>query len=224
MELKEEILVVDELPCTAAITVLQAPPSPELERKARITFRDPARAPELLPMEEAKRFSAKLRGTAAPGGEDQVEDEVAEVRVYLRSPLLENGVEIIDTPGLNSAYRKHTEITRRIMDSADAAIFLFDYEQAGKATEFEVIRFLSDYIRKAFLVVNKIDAAFSCLDANDQIDSVCEDLRQKLTDQGVRLGGKQLYPISAKLAFQARAQGDKKLLERSRTTRAIIRI
>lgn len=47
----------------------------------------------------------------------------SEVRIYLSSPLLENGVEIIDMTGLNSAYKKHTEITRRIMDRSDATIF-----------------------------------------------------------------------------------------------------
>lgn len=216
MELKEEILVVDELPSTAAITVLQAPPSPELERKARITFRDPARPPEVIPMEQAKSYSAKLRGMEDAAGDDRVEDEVSEVRIYLSSPLLENGVEIIDTPGLNSAYKKHTEITRRIMDQSDATIFLFDYEQAGKATEFEAIEFLSAYIRKAFLVVNKIDVTFDFRDADKRINAVCEDLRQKLEEQGVCLGDKMIYPISAKLSFQAHVRGDETLLEKSR--------
>lgn len=221
MQFKEEILTVDELACTAAVTVLQSPPEPSLLNKAQVIFTDPDRKPELVPIENVSDYSAKKR-TEGRIDDSTIEDEIKEVRLYVESPLLQNGVEIVDTPGLNSAYEKHTEISMQILKESDATIFMFDFEQAGTRTEFSFMNLLSENLRKAFLTLNQIDKKFDNIDAEEQIAGLCEDLRSKLQSQNISLGEKKIYPISAKYAFLAnksaeRRERDKKL-EQSRIT------
>lgn len=202
MGFDKEILEVDELATTAAITAIQTPDSPELENKARISFNDGSED-KIVPIEEIGQYSAKHRMEDGTSKDDEVEDNVREVRLYIKSRFLENGVVITDTPGFNSVYQKHDLITKSIVKQSDATIFLFTYDQAGTGTDFEFISLLEDNLSRAFLLLNKIDIAFALNDAESKISSVCDALVNKLESQGVQLGNKQLFPISAKYAFEA---------------------
>lgn len=207
MEFDKEILEVDELATTAAITAIQMPESPELENKARISFNDGS-PDKIVPIEEIGQYSAKHRMADGTSKDDSVEDEVKEVRLYIKSKFLENGVEITDTPGFNSVYQKHDLITKSIVKQSDATIFLFTYEQAGAGTDFEFISLLQDNLSRAFLLLNKIDIAYQTNDSENSISSVCDALTKKLEKQGVQLGNKQLFPISAKYAFEANGMAE----------------
>ncbi len=202
MQFKEEILVIDELACTAAVTSLQSPTSPELNNKAEVFYNDENRESLTVPITEIKKYSAKQRENGDIT-DTTVEDEIKEVKVYVDSPLLQNGIQIIDTPGLNSTYSKHTDITMSILKHSDACLFLFSLEQAGTSKEFEFLDLLSSNLNKAFLILNQIDLRFNELDPDSAINSLCEDLKNKLISQGVDIGEKKIYPISAKRAFQA---------------------
>lgn len=202
MQFKEEILKVDELACTAAVTTLQAPPTPELNNKAEIIFNDESVKNKIIPITQIQDYSAKRR-TGGDITDTSVEDEVKEVRVYIDSPLLQNGVQIVDTPGLNSTYTKHTEITMDYLKKSDASLFLFSVEQAGTKEEFKFIDLLSENLNKAFLVLNQIDRKFNEFDSDVAIDNLCDDLKNKLELQGVTIGEKKIWPISAKYAFKA---------------------
>lgn len=203
MEFDREILVINELASTAAITVLCSPPTPEQANTAIIRYNDSSE--KTVTLDEIKDFTAKIRGEDGDTSDSSIEDEIKEVCVYINSPLLDNGVEIIDTPGLNSAYEKHTEISMEIVDESDATILLFNYEQAGNKKEFEFIQLLENNMCKAFLVLNKIDLAFVNGDPDIAIDSVRDDLINKIISQKIELGGKEVYPVSAKYAFEAYA-------------------
>ena len=54
MQFKEEILVIDELACTAAVTSLQSPTSPELNNKAEVFYNDENRESLTVPITEIK--------------------------------------------------------------------------------------------------------------------------------------------------------------------------
>lgn len=140
--------------------------------------------------------------------------------MYIDSPLLQNGVQIVDTPGLNSTYMKHTEITMDYLKKSDASLFLFSIEQAGTKEELKFINLLLENLNKAFLVLNQIDRKFNEIDPDIAIDGLCEDLKRKLESQGVTLGDKKIWPISAKYAFKAycctEPREQKKKLEESR--------
>lgn len=49
---------------------------------------------------------------------------VSHVEVYYPSPLLEQGVALIDTPGIGSTYQHNTEATLNFLSQCDAALFL----------------------------------------------------------------------------------------------------
>lgn len=222
MGFDKEILVVDGIASTAAITAIQEPIDESLINRACITFNDSERAPEYISIEEIGNYTVKQRDEKGNVVNDRVEDEVKEVRLFLGSRFLKNGVEIIDTPGLNSAYEKHTDITEGIIQKSDAAVFMFSIDQAGAGNEFQIMNLLGRYIEKAFLVVNKIDLKFNSKNCDMAIDDVCEDLEKKLDREEIKLGGRQIFPVSAKYAFDANcADEDRKkneLMELSRFT------
>lgn len=204
MEFDREILVVDELASTAAITAIQMPTEESLRNKALITYRDQNRKAELIPIEEVKNYTVKIRGSAGEIDNTNIEDEIKEVRLYINSPLLDNGVEIIDTPGLNSVYDEHTKIAKGIMKKSDAAIFVFTFDQAGTKPEMEILDSLSETLYKAFFALNKIDLADeNRIDYDERIDLVQEELLKKLHEKNITLGDGQVYPISARWAFEA---------------------
>mgnify|MGYP004502645653 CR=1 FL=1 len=207
MGFDKEILQVDELASTAAITAIQMPESPELENKARISFNN-GYPEKIVPIEEIGQYSAKHRMEDGTCKDDSVEDNIKEVRLFIKSKFLENGVEITDTPGFNSVYQKHDLITKSIVKHSDATIFLFTYEQAGAGTDFEFISLLQENLSRAFLLLNKIDIAYQTNDAESSIESVRDTLTKKLENQGVQLGNKQLFPVSAKYAFEANGMVD----------------
>jgi hypothetical protein len=49
---------------------------------------------------------------------------IADVSVYLAAPVLEGGVELVDTPGTGSVFEWDTEAAREALRSMDAAVFV----------------------------------------------------------------------------------------------------
>lgn len=82
------------------------------------------------------------------------------LRFFTSHPLLDQGLVLIDTPGLQSVIEYHEGITRRAIDEAHIAIWVQSTQQlGGNATEW---KFLSKTIRKNFnkflTVVNMWDS------------------------------------------------------------------
>lgn len=66
--------------------------------------------------------------------------EVAYVEVGYPSPLLENNVVLVDTPGVNDLNEQRAEVTYGYVPRADAVVFLLDAGQALKDSEREFLR------------------------------------------------------------------------------------
>lgn len=78
----------------------------------------------------------------------------------IRYPLaiLKDGVEIIDTPGLNENQARE-EITMNYLKNADAIIFMFSFPKILSIQEQATINTLSAFNKYIFFVVNKMDQA-----------------------------------------------------------------
>lgn len=81
---------------------------------------------------------------------------VDHVEIVLPSELLER-VWILDTPGSNAPDPEHEKLAREAMRRADAALWIFDAGQAGKATEGSVLAAVRKSRREVVAALNKID-------------------------------------------------------------------
>jgi len=86
---------------------------------------------------------------------DNLLDLLRQVTIELDNPLL-GSIDIADTPGFNSEYNRHTEITTEFVKYSDLIVWLFSAKQLGKASE---IRNLQENCKllKPIGVINQID-------------------------------------------------------------------
>lgn len=190
----EEVLVEDDLPSTATITRLKYPNDLEFLNKAQIAYADGNI--DIIPMGDLKNYSARNKTF-------DIENKIKEITLFLDSEYLKNGVEIVDTPGFNSTYTIHTDIAKGYVEKSDASIFLFSYDKPGSEEEFKFLSYINKYMNRVFFVVNKIDLDDDPQNKENSVRNTLEDVRSKLKLKNVAIEGKEIYPISAKLAKEA---------------------
>ncbi len=86
-------------------------------------------------------------------------DNVRYLEVSYPSPLLEGGVVLVDTPGVNDLNSTRAEITYSYVPRADAILFLLDAGQILKESErtFLANKLLAQSRDKVLFIINKID-------------------------------------------------------------------
>ncbi len=144
------------------------------------------------------------------------------VEVHYPSPLCENNVEIVDSPGLNeSAIR--TEITSGYVRQSDAAIFVLSATNFASLTELEYLNthILGKGLTHIFFAINQYDRVLD--DADDparearDLTALAEQRLGPLTRvNGRDYGRERIYFVSAKPALRARLAADSHGLEQSR--------
>ncbi|HEX6136566.1 MAG TPA: dynamin family protein [Casimicrobiaceae bacterium] len=134
-------------------------------------------------------------------------------------PLLQQGLVILDTPGLN-AIGTEPELTLNLLPSAHAILFLLAADAGVTKTDLDV---WNDHLagedgatRAARLVIlNKIDGLWDDLkedvDVNAEIDRQVEASASLLG-----ISPAQVFAVSAQKALLAKVNGDDALLARSR--------
>ena len=70
---------------------------------------------------------------------DNVASRVKYVELFLDNKLLENNVTLVDSPGLGGVAQGHAERTEDQIRKSSAGIFVFNAEQPGKETDFQVL-------------------------------------------------------------------------------------
>jgi GTPase SAR1 family protein len=76
--------------------------------------------------------------------------------VFHPSPLLEN-LSLVDTPGLESVFRTHDEVTRRFLHRADVVILVMIATQVLTASNLEYLQQLKVYGKRVIVAVNQVD-------------------------------------------------------------------
>ena len=131
-------------------------------------------------------------------------------------PLLELGLVVIDTPGLN-AIGAEPELTLRLIPGADAVLFVLAADAGVTRTDVEVWRehISASHRSGRFVVLNKIDGLWDGL--KDEVQLQLEIARQvSSVAHALDLPNERIYPVSAQKALVARVNGDPLLLKRSR--------
>lgn len=134
-------------------------------------------------------------------------------------PLLQQGLVILDTPGLN-AIGTEPELTLNLLPNAHAILFILAADAGVSRTDIEVWQnhlVGADAGAKAgrLVVLNKIDGLWDELKTAVEIDA--EIARQvKGSAQILAIPPAQVFAVSAQKALLAKVNGDDSLLARSR--------
>lgn len=96
---------------------------------------------------------AKFVSTTGDTKEGTIAQTVEKVDLFLDSKFLEDGVMLVDSPGLNGITENLEEITRRQIKESHACIFMFSTDHPGTKTEFEILRDLRAECNSIFIVL-----------------------------------------------------------------------
>lgn len=133
-------------------------------------------------------------------------------------PLLEKGLVVLDTPGLN-AIGAEPELTLSLLPNAHAVLFVLAADTGVTQSDLAVWREYVDAGRGSrrgrLVALNKIDGLWDGLRDQARID---QEIAKQVTSvsRALDVPPAQVYPISAQKALVARIGGDRALLERSR--------
>jgi replication fork clamp-binding protein CrfC len=134
-------------------------------------------------------------------------------------PLLQQGLVILDTPGLN-AIGTEPELTLNLLPNAHALLFILAADAGVTKTDLEVWnQHLAgdDQATKAgrIVILNKIDGLWDELKSESDIDA---EINRQIKSSAQMLGipPSQVFAASAQKALVAKVNGDDALLARSR--------
>ncbi len=139
-----EILPTGVVPVTATLTVIRWGPEPSIQ----VVFRDGER--RTLALEELATFADQRQE------HDEGAPEVDRVVVEYPSELLKR-ITLYDTPGFNSGFELHELVTERVINQADAVLWVFDISKLGSEVERREIEHIRRSTGKAVALVNKVD-------------------------------------------------------------------
>jgi hypothetical protein len=131
-------------------------------------------------------------------------------------PLLEMGLVIIDTPGLN-AIGAEPELTLSMIPRADAVLFVLAADTGVTRSDIEVWRRHVSPVQRSgrIAVLNKIDGLWDELKDEASVEAEIERQVANVAAT-LELPAGMVFPVSAQKGLVARVQGDRELLERSR--------
>ena len=230
--LSENVLPTDPVPCTAVINEVKW----GTERKAMLYFRHPL--PKVLPKLVSKKSLQYINQYA--GGDRPLPpmpipvDEISEflvipdpaqsqaksvgetpydrVEMFWPLPLCKNGVEIIDSPGINEDTSRE-KITIDYLAKVDAVLFVMTSLQQASKSELDFVNY---NIRPCghedvFFIFNRFDQ----LNGERDQQRVVAYGREKLASL-TNLGEQGIFFLSAWQALEGRVNNDAALVERSR--------
>lgn len=197
----KKVLPSKAQPTTATVNyIVHASQHPEQKEEAVIYFENGSQ--KSVPFSELEDYVSEMSKKI------KVVEEIKYVNIYIDSPYLEDGVIIVDTPGMESLHVKHDEITKKQIRRSNASIFLFDINRAGSRTEFEFISDVYGSIDRIFFVANRSDE----VNLEEQtIAEVVESIEGKLQDNPYHKVSKdhaKVYPVSALKALNSRIPGN----------------
>lgn len=132
--------------------------------------------------------------------------------VYVPAPILEDGLILIDTPGVGSTYLQGTKVTFQFLDRVDFGVLVLAVDPPVGQQEMELFNSFAAKANRTLVVLNKVDYVDSA--------SVYESVQYCQKVIGRNLGNGEdaqlkIYPLSAKLALEGRLRCDTDQIEKS---------
>ncbi len=220
--LEKEIMPADILPCSATMNRVTY----DLQPHVQLLMRDGTTKD--IPVEELASYVTKLTAE-----NESRAAEVDEAIVYYPCRFCKNGVDIVDTPGLNDDDRMN-KISEEVIPKLDAVIMVLTPDNPFSISEAEFVRnkLMASDLSRLIFVVNKIDTIRRAADRVRVVEGIREKIHksvmQKMADiygegspefeDAVRkVGTIKVFPFSALDALDGKMTGDQKLIEQSGT-------
>lgn len=217
--LGREIIPADILPATATMNRVTY----DLQPHAQVIKNDGTVME--IPVDEIADYVTKINDENARRAE-----MVDEAIVYYPCQFCQNGVDIVDTPGLNDDERMD-KISEEIIPKLDAVIMVIVPGAPFSKSEAEFVRnkLMGSDLGRLLFLVNKIDTIRpkererAVAGIKDKIQTTVLDKMseiygsdsQEYADAKAKIGNIRIFPISAANALDARMEGDGELLAES---------
>lgn len=129
-------------------------------------------------------------------------------------PLLQHGLVVVDTPGLNTMGAE-PELTLGIIPNAHAVLFLTATDTGVTKSDMEI---WTEYVNKRaqhkLVVLNKIDILWDGLESEEEVNVLIQKQIEN-TALELNLDAKNVFAMSAQKALVAKIKNDVEMLERS---------
>ena len=223
--LGKKIVPVDPLPCSATLNRIMWATTPSAEIIFKEGMGPDGKEKITVPIEEMESYVTKLTDESS-----KQSDAVEEAIVYYPVPFCQNGVEIIDTPGLNDDDRMQ-KVAEKVIPKLDAIIMVITPDSPFSMSEADFVRnkVMTSDLGRIIFVVNKIDT----IDEEDR-PRVIEGIRNKIIksvkekmasmygegseeykNAVFKLGDIKIFGISGRDALKGKTKGDQTLLKES---------
>ena len=138
--------------------------------------------------------------------------------ISFEHPLLQEGLTILDTPGLN-ALGAEPELTLSMLPNAQAIVFVLSADTGVSKSDMDMwnhhVQALgSDSEHGRIVVLNKVDTLWDELKSDKAVDKIIQDQCQAVAEQ-LDLDGNNVVPVSAQKGLLARVRKDPALEAKS---------
>jgi small GTP-binding protein len=136
-------------------------------------------------------------------GDEPSERTVEEFLAERRFPAeVLRTIAVVDTPGTNAIIRRHEELTRDFIPRSDLVMFITSADRPFTESERSFLAMIREWGKKIVIVLNKVDL----LETEAEREQVLSFIRENARD----LFGfvPEIFPVSARLAKRARAEGN----------------
>jgi small GTP-binding protein len=119
-------------------------------------------------------------------------------------------ITVVDTPGTNAIIREHEQLTQQFVPRADMVLFVTSADRPFSESEREFMATIREWGKKIVIILNKVDLLRDEAQREQVTDFVRENVERLLGFKP------EIFPVSALMAQQAKALGDRNPDERDR--------
>jgi len=163
--------------------------------------------------------SPRRRKTDAPPPEEIEVPQWRHALISFPHPLLQQGLAILDTPGLN-ALGTEPELTYNMLPNAHAVLFVLAADTGTTRSDLDVWEYYIKEHRASgdkglVAALNKIDTLWDEMKSDDEVSASIEAQQQDVANS-LAIDAGNVFPVSAQKALLAKTKDDHELLEKSR--------
>lgn len=217
--LGQKIVPADIQPCSATLNYIRW----DSEKRAEIHFKDGTTTS--VDVEDLSKYVTKLSKES-----EELAETVDDAVVYYPCSFCQNGVQIVDTPGLNDD-EKMNAVSEQVVPNLDAIIMVISADAPFSMSEAEFVRtkVMTSDLGRIIFIVNKIDQ----VDEEDR-DRLLRHIKGKIQESVLektaavfgedsdeykatkaKIGEIRLLGVSARDALKGKTKGKTELLEES---------
>lgn len=131
------------------------------------------------------------------------------VDVYTAPVGLLEEINIVDTPGTNAIHREHETLTQEFVPRSDLVLFVTSVDRPFTESERVFMDRIRKWGKKVIVILNKVDILEGADDVADIESFIAKNAESLLGFEP------EIFPISARMALQAKEAEDEALLAES---------